>query len=151
MKLYSKLASTNTDIKSKEKNHQDITACSYDMESHDQKRVERNCALAHKTVDQLHKVSTTCFGRPPSKTRRNGNCVRIVRDLLSDCFDLYFFQQEITWQDQSQSGTVRAVYNSHVQKVTLITHPTTDSIVHVGNQAIDCKLWSSKTPILQEL
>ena len=60
-KLFSKLISTSTDVKTEETNPKNITACSYDMEGHAQKCVDRCGELAHKKVDQLHQVSKTCL------------------------------------------------------------------------------------------
>ena len=80
--MLSKLISTNTDVKSDEKHLKDITAWNDDMEGHAKMFVERYCELAHKTVDQLHKVSTPCLDQ---------KCVRVVRDLLSDCADILVF------------------------------------------------------------
>ena len=60
-KLFSKLIGTNTDVKTVEKNPKDTTAGSYDVQGHGQKCVERHWEVAHKTVDQLHVVSTLCL------------------------------------------------------------------------------------------
>ena len=60
-KLFSRLISTNTEVKTEEKKPKDITDWSYDMEGHAQNCVERSCEMAHKTVDQLRKVSTRCL------------------------------------------------------------------------------------------
>ena len=38
-----------------------ISSCSYDMEDHAKKCVERSCELANKTTQQLYKVSTPCI------------------------------------------------------------------------------------------
>ena len=38
-----------------------ISSCSYDMEGHAKKCVERYCELANKTTQQLYKVSTPCI------------------------------------------------------------------------------------------
>ena len=38
-----------------------ISSWSSDMEGHAKKCVERNCELAHKTTQQLYKVSTPCI------------------------------------------------------------------------------------------
>ena len=61
--LFSKLMSTNTDVKTEETNPNDITARSYHMQGHAQKCFERCCewAQAHQTIDQLPKVSTPCL------------------------------------------------------------------------------------------
>ena len=57
-KLFSKLISTNADVKTEWKNLKDIPARSHDKEGHVQKCVEFIGELAHNTVDQLHEVST---------------------------------------------------------------------------------------------
>ena len=44
-----------------EKSHAKTIACSYDMEGHAMKSVERYCDLANKTVEQLLKVFTPCL------------------------------------------------------------------------------------------
>ena len=59
--LFSKLISTNADVKTEWKNLKDITARSHDMKGHAQKCVECFGELAHNTVDQLHEVSTQCL------------------------------------------------------------------------------------------
>ena len=41
--------------------NQRISSCSYDMEGHAKKCVERYCELANKTTQQLYKVSTPCI------------------------------------------------------------------------------------------
>ena len=51
--------STSTDVKTEEKETKDITVWSYDMEGHAQKCFERFSELAHKTFDQLPKVSVS--------------------------------------------------------------------------------------------
>ena len=38
-----------------------ISSCSYDMEGHAKKRVERYCELVNKTTEQLYKVATPCL------------------------------------------------------------------------------------------
>ena len=60
-KLFSKLISRSTDVKTEGTNLKDITSWRYDMEGHPHKCVERYCEMAHKTIDQLHKVSTLCL------------------------------------------------------------------------------------------
>ena len=58
-KMFSKLISVSTDVKTEEKNPKDITAWIYDMEGHTRKCVERDCEEAHKTSDQLHTCAST--------------------------------------------------------------------------------------------
>ena len=51
----------------------DISSWSYDLESHAKKCVERHCALANKTTQQLYKVTTPCLDENQPKKRRIGN------------------------------------------------------------------------------
>ena len=59
--LLSKLIGAYTSVKTEEKHPKDIHAWCYDLQGRAEKCVERYCELAHKTVDQLHKVSTLCL------------------------------------------------------------------------------------------
>ena len=43
------------------KHDADSSSCSYDMEGHAKKCVERYCELANKTTQQLYKVTTPCL------------------------------------------------------------------------------------------
>ena len=52
-KVFSKMISSNTDVKIEKKNPKYIIAWSYDMEGHAQKCVESFCESVHKTVDHL--------------------------------------------------------------------------------------------------
>ena len=61
------------------------------MEGHAQKCVERCCELAHKTVDKIQKFSILSFDDHQVKNNRSGQCGKIVRDLLSDCFVMRVF------------------------------------------------------------
>ena len=44
-----------------EKSDANISSWSYEMEGHAKKCVERDCELANKTTQQLHKVATPCL------------------------------------------------------------------------------------------
>ena len=63
------------------------------MEGHVQKCLERCFELAHKTSDQTSQSSHTLHGRSQCKARRSGNSWRVVRDMLSDCIDMFVLGQ----------------------------------------------------------
>ena len=108
------------------------------MESHAHKCVERNCEVAHKTVDQLPEVHSL-FSRSPNKTRRFGNCGRNVRDLLADCIETFVVGKN--WKTRCTLDSKLLSKTTHyVEPSVRFTHPTTDSICHVGKQATVCKL-----------
>ena len=90
-KLFSKLISTNADVKTEWKNLKDITARSHDMEGHAQKCVEFFGELTHNTVDQLHEVSTQCLDDHHIKPEDLEIVGEFVRDLLSDCVEMPVF------------------------------------------------------------
>ena len=59
--LFAQLTTTSTDIQIDERSTESINAWSYDIKGHAQKCVQRYCGFGQKTVDQLHKVSTSCL------------------------------------------------------------------------------------------
>ena len=44
-----------------------VSSCSYDMEGHAKKCVERYCEFANKTTQQLYKACTPCIDDHPFK------------------------------------------------------------------------------------
>ena len=55
-------ATENSQKQSTEKlDDETISSCSYDMEGHAKKCVERYCELSNKTTQQLYKVATPCM------------------------------------------------------------------------------------------
>ena len=59
--LFTKLTTSVTDVEIVRQSTESITARSCDMEGHARTCAERYCELAHRTVDQLFKVSTPCL------------------------------------------------------------------------------------------
>ena len=51
--------------------------------------------------------------------KKSGNCGGIVRISLSDGMKRLYLGHWITWSDQSQKGTERAICDKHVSSVTL--------------------------------
>ena len=64
---------------------------SYDKEGHAKKCVERCCELANKTTQQLYKVSTPCIDDHHFIIRRIAICWRIVKYMLSNCPEMFFW------------------------------------------------------------
>ena len=63
-----------------------ISSWSYDMEGHAKKCVERNCELANKTTQQLHKVATPCMDDHQFKEEENESVGElIVYSLFTIC------------------------------------------------------------------
>ena len=69
------------------------------MEGHAQKCLQRHCELGNQTIDEFHKVSTPLLGRSPNRTRRSGNCERVVGDLLSDRVEMLVLGEN--WKTRS--------------------------------------------------
>ena len=92
--------------------------------------------MAHKTSDELDKVSTFCLDVHHRKTRRSGNCGTVVRDLLPNCIEMLVLgkiwktgctsDSQLSWPDRSHSVTERATFDWHVSPATFITQRTTN-------------------------
>ena len=74
-----------------------ISSWSYDMAGHTKKCVERYCELANRTTQQLYTVSTPCIDDHLQR-RRNKICLRIVKYMLSNCFEMLILGKNwTTW------------------------------------------------------
>ena len=65
-----------------------ISSWSCDMEGHSKKSVERDCELATKTSQQLHKVSSPCIDTPSLQRRRveiRGRIVKVCSQNVLKC------------------------------------------------------------------
>ena len=80
----------------------DISPWTNDMEGHAKKCVERYCALANKTRQQLYKVSWW----PSIQRRRIGIYWRKVKAMLSNCSEMTFYGTSSHQMDQSLWQTV---------------------------------------------
>ena len=159
-KLFSKLISTSTDVKTQKKNPKDITSWSYDMKGHAQQCVERCCELAHKTVDQLQNVSTPCLDDhqiKPKDLEIVGELSEVCSQIVSKC--LYFTRlgrPDLLWTVRYLGRSVtkwnRACDLRLARLISYIHHTSNyKQYAHGGNQTIDCKLFFPMTPILQEI
>ena len=59
--LFTKVITASKDVTSDESDNEHIIAWGCDIQGHAHKCVELCCELAHKTVDELHKVSRICI------------------------------------------------------------------------------------------
>ena len=136
-------------VKTEETNLKDITVWSHDMEGHGQKCVERGCELAHKTVDQLHKVSTSCLD-DNQFVKKNLEIVGELSDSRSLMMwkRLYLASIGGPHSLRTLNYLVRSVTKRNwacdLRQARLISHIHRTSnyrqYCHVGKQAIDWKL-----------
>ena len=68
-----------------------ISSCSYDMEGHAKKCVERDCEFANKTTQQLYKVTTPCLDDHQFKEEETGSVGEIVKIMRSNCHEMLVF------------------------------------------------------------
>ena len=142
-RLFSKLISTSTNVKTEEKHPRDIAAWSYDMEGHAQNCVERNCELVHNTIDQLHKSFQTFLDEHQIQLED----LEIMGEMSEACCQIvlkYLYvarigRPDLLWTVNYVTRSVttwnHAIFDWHVSSATFITQLTT----------------CSKTPILQEI
>ena len=79
-----------------------VSTLSYDLWGHAQKCVGRHCEVEHKTVDELHKVSTRCLDNNQIKPE-GVDIGRLVIELLSDCIEMLVFGKN--WKTRSTSDS----------------------------------------------
>ena len=68
-----------------------ISSCSYDVQGHAKKCVERNCELANKTTQQLYQVSTPCIDDHHFKeeeTKSVGELPQVCPQIVLKCQNL---------------------------------------------------------------
>ena len=124
---FSRLISTSKDIKTEEKTPMTSQLGSYDMEGHAQKCVEPYYELTHKTIDQLHKVSTLFFRRSPEK-EKIGNCMIILIWLVSDCVEMHVFGKR--WKTTAPGKTSYTVESS-MRSLSSTSHTLHSSHEHL--------------------
>ena len=126
------------------------------MEGNFQKSV-LNAAASWRTIRVTNFIRFPHFVWAITKCKQKRNCGKIARTLHSDWTNMLVFWQEledqvhfgqwITWRHQSQSGTERAICDSHVSSFTFMTHPTTDSVATLGIKQQTANFDYSKTPM----
>ena len=75
-----------------------ISSWSYDMEGHATKCVERYCELAHKTTQQLYKISTPCIDDHHFKEeelKSVGELSQICSQIVLKCFSWHVLEHLI--------------------------------------------------------
>ena len=82
--LFSKLISTNTDVKHEEKSFQYMTAWSNDLKATLKSVLNTTANWRTKRLTNNKMFPHTLF-----EARRYGNCWSVVRDLLSDCLEMF--------------------------------------------------------------
>ena len=120
---------------------------SYDMEGHAQKCVERYCELAHKTINQLHKVSTPCLDArqvKPTDLENVGEWSETCSQIVLKCLYLARIGRPVppwivnrltrsvtTWNRACDLRLARVI--SYIHRTS-----TYRQNCHVGSRAIGC-------------
>ena len=82
-----------------------ISSCSYDVEGHARKCVERYCELSNKTIQQLYKVSTPCIDDHHFKEEEMksvGELSQVSSQIVLKC--LYLARNLIFYGDQGDGA-----------------------------------------------
>ena len=112
--------------------------CMYDMEGHAKKCVERYCELAHKTTQQLYKVSTPCIDDHhyrDKELKSVGDLSKVWSQIVLKCLRLarvgrpVFYGQWTNLHDRLQNGPNHVTNDYPVWSLTSSTHVNTNSIV----------------------
>ena len=126
-----------------------ISSWSYDMAGHAKKCVERYCELAHKTTQQLYKVSTPCIDDHHFKEEEMksvGEMSQVCSQIVLKCVYLARIGRlDILWSvnklAQSIAGWAGAC-GGRLDRLILYIHHTCEhtQYCNVGNTAKQCRL-----------
>ena len=126
-----------------------ISSCSYDMEGHAKKCVERYCELANKTTQQLYKVSTPCIDDHHFKeeeTKSVGELSNACPQIVLKCLYLARIgRPDILWSVNKLARSVTKwtkVCDKRLNRLISYIHHTSEykQYCHVGNTAKQCRL-----------
>ena len=136
------------------KNHQGGThaktvAWSCDMEGHAQKCMERNCELANKKTEQLHKVASPCLDDHhfrKEELESVGELSKVCSQIVFTCWYLaQIGRPDILWSLNKLARSVTkwtGTCDRRLAHFISYTHHTSDyrQYCHVGNTAQHCRL-----------
>ena len=125
-----------------------ISSWSYDLEGHAKRCVERNCELANRTTQQLHKVEAPCLHdhQPEEKLKSAGEVSKVCAQIVLKCLHLARIGiPDILW---SVNKLARAITkwtkasNKHLERFISYIHHTCEfkQFCHVGHTAQQCRL-----------
>ena len=126
-----------------------ISSCSYDMEGHAKKCVERYCELANKTTQQLYKVSTPCIDDHHFKEeelKSVGELSKECSQIVLECLYLARIGQlDILWSVNKLARSITKwtkACDKRFSRLISYIHHTCDhkQYCHVGNSAKQCRL-----------
>ena len=126
-----------------------ISSCSYDMEGHAKKCVERYCELANKTSQQLYKVSTPCIDDHHFKeeeTKSVGEVSNTRSQIVLKCLYLARIgRPDILWSVNKLARSITkwtTTCDKRLYRLISYIHHTCDfkQFCHVGNTAKQCRL-----------
>ena len=135
-----------------------ISSCSYDMEGHAKKCVERYCELANETTQQLYKVSTPCIDNHHFKEeelKSVGELSKVCSQMFLKCLYLARIgRPHILWSVNKLARSITKwtkACDKLLSRLISYIHYTSEykQYCHVtlqNNADWDC----FKTPILQE-
>ena len=137
-----------------------ISSWSYDMDGHAKKCVERQCELANKTTQQLHKVSIPCLDDNHVKEeelKSVGELSKVCAQIVLKCLYLARIgRPDIPGSVNKLARSITKWTKASAKRLnrlisTFIKHVNTNNIVMCetlpNNPEWDC----FKTPILQEI
>ena len=125
-----------------------ISSCSYDMEGHAKKCVERYCELANKTTQQLYKVSTPCIDDHhfEEEMKSFGELSQVCSQMVLKCFNLARIGRlDILWSVNKLARSITKwtkACDKRLNRLISYIHHTCEyrQYCHVGNTAKQCRL-----------
>ena len=126
-----------------------ISSCSYDMEGHAKKCVERYFELANKTTQQLYKVSTPCFDDHHFKEEEMksvGELSNVCSQIVLKCFLLARIgRPDVLWSVNKLARSIAKwtkACDKRLNRLISYIHHTCEykQCCHVGNTANQCRL-----------
>ena len=126
-----------------------ISSWSYDMEGHAKKCVERHCALANKTTQQLYKVSTPCIDDHHFKEeeiKSVGELSQVCSQIVLKCLYLARIgRPDILWSVNKLARSITKwtkACDKRLNRLISYIHHTCEykQYCYVGNTAKQCRL-----------
>ena len=125
-----------------------ISSCSFDMDGHAKKCVERYCELANKTTQQLCKVSTPCIDDHHFKeeeTKSVGELHKYALELFWNAYTWHELRPDIPWSVNKLAPSITKWTRACDKRLSLLIsyiHHTSEykQCYHLGNTAKQCRL-----------
>ena len=147
--LFAKTTTTGTDIQIDEQSTESMNTWSSDIKGHAQNCVQRYCGFGKKTVDQLHKVSTSCLDDHQIKPEDMESLGELKRNMFSILFEMLIscsiWTPDLLWTvtDLARSVTNWSCpYEKRLARLRSYVHQTARDrhCCQTGYKAVDRKL-----------